>query len=66
MATDGNLLYDRWQQLAYQPVDSKYWRSSDGEEYKYTCDANYLVTNEKAGTKRIRTIWKFVQEIVVE
>lgn len=56
---------DKWVKLAEEPADSPFWRSRDGEEYTYTCDAQWLVTNERVGTKRMRNICRIVREVVV-
>jgi hypothetical protein len=56
----------KWRKLARESVDSPFWRSTDGREYIYTMDKDWLVTNEQLGNKRIRYICKIVQEVVVD
>ena len=55
----------RWVKLANEAIDSKLWRSSTGEEYSYTCDAEWLVTNERLGPYRIRSICRIVKEVKI-
>lgn len=52
--------------LAELPIDSPYWKSAEGEEYMYISTGSkgeWLVTNEKVGPYRVRSICKVLDTI---
>ncbi len=57
---------EKWIKLAQAPVDSPAWLSSNGEEYAYRADQDWVVVNEKWGSRHIRLICRVEQTIEVK
>lgn len=51
--------------LAGAEVRHPIWLSSEGEEYHFIATSGWIITNEKIGPYRIRTVCKAVQEVKV-
>jgi len=55
-----------WLNLAMAPANHKCWYALDGEEYLYTRDKDWIVTNERIGSYRVRSICKVVKVVRVK